>query len=76
MENVVEYVKSLPCSQIKPQKVGANVLDEGVVQAIQKEAQTINVRSPGVTDRKKYLNNNCMCFFVKKIYEILSCIDM
>lgn len=47
MENVVEYVKSLPCSQIKPQKVGANVLDEGVVQAIQKEAQTINVRSPG-----------------------------
>lgn len=47
MENVVEYVKSLPCSQIKPQKVGANVLDEGVVQAIQKEAQTVNVRSLG-----------------------------
>lgn len=47
MENVVEYVKSLPCSQIKPQKVGANVLDEGVVQAIQKEAQIVNVRSPG-----------------------------
>lgn len=43
----MEYVKSLPCSQIKPQKVGANVLDEGVVQAIQKEAQTVNVRSPG-----------------------------
>lgn len=29
-----------------------------------------------VTDRKKYLNNNCMCFFVKIISEILSCIDM
>lgn len=43
----MEYVKSLPCSQIKPQKVGANVLDEGVVQAIQKEAQTVNVRSLG-----------------------------
>lgn len=43
----MEYVKSLPCSQIKPQKVGANVLDEGVVQAIQKEAQIVNVRSPG-----------------------------
>lgn len=43
----MEYVKSLACSQIKPQKVGANVLDEGVVQAIQKEAQTVNVRSLG-----------------------------
>lgn len=52
MENVVEYVKSLPCSQIKPQKVGANVLDEGVVQAIQKEAQTVNVRSPGSSQKQ------------------------
>lgn len=30
----------------------------------------------GVTHRNKYLNNNCMCFFVKIINEILSCIDM
>lgn len=53
MENVVEYVKSLPCSQIKPQKVGANVLDEGVVQAIQKEAQTVNERNKKKMNVKK-----------------------
>lgn len=29
-----------------------------------------------VTHRNKYLNNNCMCFFVKIIAGILSCIDM
>lgn len=66
MENVVEYVKSLPCSQIKPQKVGANVLDEGVVQAIQKEAQTVNVRSSGsLTDTNISTATVCVSLLIK-----------
>lgn len=62
----MEYVKSLPCSQIKPQKVGANVLEEGVVQAIQKEAQTVNVRSPGsLTDTNISTATVCVSLLIK-----------
>lgn len=62
----MEYVKSLPCSQIKPQKVGANVLDEGMVQAIQKEAQTVNVRSPGsLTDTNISTATVCVSLLIK-----------
>lgn len=62
----MEYVKSLSCSQIKPQKVGANVLDEGVVQAIQKEAQTVNVRSPGsLTDTNISTATVCVSLLIK-----------
>lgn len=43
MDEVLEYVKAQPCSRIQPQKVGANVLDEGVVKAIEEEVQRVNV---------------------------------
>lgn len=44
MDKVVEYLKAQPYSQIKPQKVGADVLDEGVIKAIEKEVIIVNVR--------------------------------
>ncbi|XP_062594329.1 5'-3' exoribonuclease 1-like [Saccostrea cucullata] len=53
LDSVVEYIKAQPCSQIKPQKVGADVLDEGVIKAIEKEVTTVNERNKKKTNVKK-----------------------
>ncbi|XP_061162690.1 5'-3' exoribonuclease 1-like [Saccostrea echinata] len=53
IDTVLDYVKAQPCSQIKPQKVGADVLDEGVIKAIEKEVKIVNERNKQKINVKK-----------------------
>ncbi|XP_063418054.1 5'-3' exoribonuclease 1-like isoform X2 [Mytilus trossulus] len=41
LKDVTTYLKTLPCSSIKTMKTGADILDEGIIQAIEKEVNRV-----------------------------------
>ena len=49
LKDVSDYLKTLPCSSIKTMKAGANILDEGIVQAIENAVDKVmvNIKKKG-----------------------------
>ena len=45
LKDVSDYLKTLPCSSIKTMKAGANILDEGIVQAIENAVDKVMVNT-------------------------------
>ena len=43
LEKLKEFLKGLPCAQVSPMKVGACIVDEGVVKAIEEDVAVILV---------------------------------
>jgi len=44
LKTVEEYIKQLPCSSIKPVTAGADIISEGVIQALIDQTDKIVVR--------------------------------
>ncbi|XP_060069308.1 5'-3' exoribonuclease 1-like [Ylistrum balloti] len=41
LKKMTDYVKSLPCSNVKIMKAGAEILDQGVISAVEEEVQKV-----------------------------------
>lgn len=47
LHKMTEFVKQQPCSNVKTMKAGAEILDDGVVSAIEKQVENIIVSFTG-----------------------------
>lgn len=43
LKHMVDFVRNLPCNNVKPLSTGADILEEGVVKAIEEEVDRVNV---------------------------------
>ncbi|XP_048250324.1 5'-3' exoribonuclease 1-like isoform X3 [Haliotis rufescens] len=45
LKHMVDFVRNLPCNNVKPLSTGADILEEGVVKAIEEEVDTVNAEN-------------------------------